>query len=91
MTSNDVLLLREMIRAEPVQSGLFILGPIVVALAQLLNSYVNGLSLAVSIPFALVLLAFSILLVRYQLARFRLGRLEGDALARRSGRGFPRQ
>lgn len=68
--------LRELFRTDPVGTGLFVLGPVALAAAQLSNSLLNDLSLAVSVPFAVVLLAFSGLLVQYQLARHRLRELD---------------
>lgn len=76
MVETDTVTLRAMARATPVRSGLFTVCPVALAAVQLLNSYVNGLSPAVSVPFALVMVSFSVLLVGHSLAEFRLRELE---------------
>lgn len=78
MSTRDQPTVLEMLRADPVRSGLFVATPVVVAAVQLLNSLLNGLSYLVSVPFAAVMLAFSGLLVTYQFAQFRLARLENE-------------
>lgn len=65
-----------MFRADPVGMGLVVFGPLLLAAVQLTNSLVNDLSLAVSVPFAVLLVAFSGVLTRYQLARYRRMELE---------------
>ena len=69
----------DLLRTHPVRGGLFVAVPLVVAAVQLLNSYVNDLPFLVSVPFAVVMLAFSALLVTYQLAEYRVSRLEREA------------
>ena len=78
MPSPDNPTVLEMLRADPVRSGLFVATPVVVAAVQLLNSLFNGLSVLVSVPFAAVMLAFSALLVSYQFAQYRVDRLETE-------------
>lgn len=78
MSTRDQPTVLEMLRADPVRSGLFVATPVVVAAVQLLNSLLNGLSFLVSVPFAAVMLAFSGLLVTYQFAQYRLDRLENE-------------
>ena len=63
--------LLDMFRADPVQSALFTLLPLVLALGQLANSVVNGVSFFVSVPFALVVLAFAALATQYSFVRFQ--------------------
>lgn len=81
MKSNATHTLLEMFRSNPVRSGLFTIAPIVIVAVQLLNSAMNGLSVVVSVPFAIVLLGFSVLLVRYQLVQFRLTQLQSETIA----------
>lgn len=69
-----------MFRSDPVQTGLFTIAPIAVVAIQLLNTALNGLSVTVSVPFAIVLLAFSVLLVRYQIVQFRLTQLRNETI-----------
>lgn len=59
-------------RSMPVQSGLFTVGPLVLALAQLANSAVTSLSVPYALAFAVMMLGFSMLSTRYHLAKFRL-------------------
>lgn len=78
MSTRDVPTVLDLFRTYPVRGGLFVAIPVVVAVVQLLNSYVNDLSFLVSVPFAAVMVAFSGLLLSYQLAQFRLARLERE-------------
>lgn len=80
MTGTDTVTLRTMARTAPVQSGLFIVCPVALAIVQILNSYVNGLSFTVSVPFAVVMIAFSVLLTRHCLTVLRLEKLERNGL-----------
>lgn len=66
----------EMFRARPFEHALYTLVPVVLSIAQLGNSLVNDLSVLVSLPFAIVLLGFSVVLTRYNAARFRRRALE---------------
>lgn len=81
MSTRDRPSVLEMLRADPVRSGLFVATPVAVAAVQLLNSVVNGLSYLVSVPLAAVMVAFSGLLLSYQLAQFRVARLEDETVA----------
>lgn len=76
MSTRDAPTVLDLLRAYPVRGGLFVAVPVVVAAVQLLNSYVNDLPFLVSVPFAAVMMAFSALLLTYQLAQFRVSRLE---------------
>lgn len=81
MSTRDRPTVFEMLRANPIRGGLFAVLPVVVAAVQLLNSYVNDLPFLVSIPFAVVMVAFAGLLLSYHLAKFRVTRLETEAVA----------
>lgn len=56
--------------------------PVLVALAQLANSYFNDLSVLVSVPFAVVMIAYAVLLAQYQYAQFRRRHVELGETAR---------
>lgn len=71
MGGTDSTTISELYRADPVGTGLLVFGPVVVAVVQLANGLVNGLSLAVAVPFAVVLLAFAALLAQHQAAMHR--------------------
>lgn len=79
MAVKDDLTVRELFRSRPLESALLLLCPLAIATVQLLNSYLNELSYAVSIPFAVVMLAFAALLAQYLLAQFRRQRLDAGA------------
>lgn len=81
MKSNVISTLVEMFSSNPIESSIVTLVPIVIVAVQLLNSLFNGLSVAVSGSFAIVVLAFSVLLVRYQLVQFRLTKLQNETIA----------
>lgn len=66
-----------MCRAFPVRTGLFTLGPLAVAAAQLVNASVNGGSLLAVVAVAAVTCAFSLLVTRFHLAAFRRRRVSG--------------
>lgn len=51
--------------------------PLALAVGQLANSYVNGLSPAVAVAFAAVMIAFAVAATRHHAAQLRLARLEG--------------
>lgn len=63
----------------PAQTALLAVGPLALALAQLWNSYRNGVSPAVAVGFAAVMVAFAVVAVRHHAAERRLRRLEADA------------
>ena len=71
MGGTDSTSISELYRADPVGTGLLVFGPVVVAVVQLANSLVNGLSLAVTVPFAVILLAFAALIAQHQAALHR--------------------
>lgn len=81
MSTRDRPTFREMLRADPVRSGLFVATPVAVAAVQLLNSVVNGLSFLVSVPLAVVMVAFSGFLLTYQFAQYRVERLEAETFS----------
>ncbi|WP_254862240.1 hypothetical protein [Halovivax gelatinilyticus] len=76
MTSVDGLTHADMIRAEPVESAMYTIVPLGLALAQLGNSVINDLSFLLSVPFALVLVGYAVFLNQFNFARYRRERLE---------------
>lgn len=65
-------------RADPVICSLLLFGPLTLAVGQLLNSYVNGVSPIVSLAFAIVMVAFSIVATGHHAAERRRRRLESE-------------
>ena len=78
MSVRSSLSIVELFLAAPTKSALLSLGPLALALGQLGNSYVNGVSPAVSIGFAVVMVAFAVVATRHHAAEHRLQRLESD-------------
>lgn len=68
----------DLFRAEPAKSFLLAVGPLVLAVGQLANSFVNGLSPAVAVGFAAVMVAFAVVGTRHHAAELRVRRLEAD-------------
>ena len=85
MSTRDHPTVLEMLRDDPVRGGLFVATPVVVAAVQLLNSVVNDLSYFVSVPFAALMVAFSVLLLSYQFAQYRVTRLEDETFPSAEG------
>ncbi|WP_436344759.1 hypothetical protein [Natronorubrum sp. FCH18a] len=78
MSVGRSLSLVELFRATPATSSLLALGPLALAVGQLANSYVNGVSPAVSVGFAAVMVAFAVVAMRHHASEYRLRRLETD-------------
>lgn len=74
-TSTDIDLM-ELFRTSPTRSFLYTLGPLLIAAAQLANSYFNDLSLLYPAAFGAVMVAFSVLITRYHMLELRTIRLE---------------
>lgn len=66
----------DLFRAAPAKSSLLTIAPLALALGQLCNSYVNGVSPAVSITFAAVMVAFSVVAMGHHAAQHRVRELE---------------
>jgi len=60
-----------MCRAFPLRTGLFTAGPIVIALAQLLNMAIHGTGIWAAAIATAVMVSFSVLVTSYHLAKFR--------------------
>ncbi len=65
-----------MIVSSPAQTSLIVLLPIVVAVGQLANSVMTDLSFLVSVPFAITVVGFGVVVFQYDYARFRRQELE---------------
>ena len=78
MSVRESLPFLELFRATPATSCLLTLGPLALALGQLLNSYLNGVSPFVSIGFAVVMLGFAAVAMGHHAAEYRLRRLESE-------------
>ncbi|RKD97949.1 hypothetical protein [Halopiger aswanensis] len=78
MSVREPLPIVELFRATPATSCLLTLGPAALALGQLLNSYVNGVSPLVAIGFTAVMLGFAAVAIRHHAAEYRLRRLESE-------------
>ncbi|MDQ2049486.1 hypothetical protein RBH26_03220 [Natronolimnohabitans sp. A-GB9] len=78
MSGRQPFSLVELFLATPAKSTLLAFGPLVLALGQLGNSYVNGISPAVSAGFAVVMIAFAVVAMRHHAAEHRLRRLEDE-------------
>ncbi|ELY47244.1 hypothetical protein [Natronorubrum sulfidifaciens] len=68
----------ELFRATPAKSALLILGPLALAVGQLTNSYVNGVSPLVSSSFAVVMIGFAVIATRHHATEHRLRQLEAE-------------
>jgi len=78
MSYRRLLSFVELFRATPATSSLLTLAPLTLALGQLGNSYVNGVSPAVSVAFAVVMVAFAVIAMGHHAAEHRIRRLEDD-------------
>ena len=68
----------ELFLARPVKSSLLTFGPLALALGQLTNSYLNGISPLVAIGFAAIMLGFAVIATSHHAAEYRLGKLETE-------------
>lgn len=78
MSGRHSLSLVELFRTAPAKSSLLTLAPLALALGQLYNSYINGVSPAVAITFAVVMIAFSVVAMGHHAAEHRVRRLESE-------------
>lgn len=76
MAVKDDVTVLELFRSRPLENALLLLCPIAVGAVQLLNSVYHELSFAVSVPFAVVMAAFTVLLAQLHLAQLRRQRLD---------------
>lgn len=76
MATRDEASFRRMCRTFPIRTGVFTVGPLAFALAQVLNAAVHGVPVWPVALVAAVMCVFSALVTDYHLARFRRRRLE---------------
>ncbi|WP_233274809.1 hypothetical protein [Haladaptatus cibarius] len=76
MTDKATVSFRELCRELPVQTGLFSFGPVAIGFAQLWNGFAHGTTVSFHALFAVVMVAFAVLVTRYHLATYRLDKLE---------------
>jgi ribosomal protein L10 len=69
-----------MCRTFPIRTAVFTLGPLAVAVAQLLNAFVHGHGSALPLVAVIAVLTcvFSVLITRYHLSAFRRRTLTAD-------------
>ncbi|ADD04645.1 uncharacterized protein Nmag_1061 [Natrialba magadii ATCC 43099] len=79
MAGTHTTSLLELFRATPVTSSLLSLAPLALAVGQLGNSYINGVSPIVSIVFAIGMIGFSVVAMGHHAAEYRLRQLESGA------------
>lgn len=64
-----------MFRAFPVRTSVFTVGPLAIALAQIVNASVHGTGFLAVAAVGIVMAAFSVMVTRYHLTSFRRRRL----------------
>lgn len=78
MSGRHSLSFVELFRTTPATSSLLTIAPLTLALGQLGNSYVNGVSPAISAGFAAVMVVFSAVAMSHHAAEHRVRCLEGE-------------
>ena len=78
MGVKDEVTFRASFRLSPVQMGLFVLGPIALAVAQVMNSFVTGFPLYASAGFTVLMIVYAVWYTQYNLARLRLQHVERE-------------
>lgn len=82
MEENDAVTLRSSFRQSPARMGMFVVGPLLLAVAQLVNAAITGLPLWAAGAFALVMVAYAAMFARLHVCQLRLAALEGSAPGR---------
>lgn len=78
MSTKEGTAFSDMFRSDPVQSAMVSIVPLLLAGAQLANSYFTSMSMLASVLFATVVVLFTVLLTQYQYAQFRRQYIERD-------------
>lgn len=78
MAVTDNVSFWEMYSELPVRTTLASVGPVVLALAQLLNGYVHGVPVTHTGAFAVVMVIAAVLVTQYHLVEFRRSKLQRD-------------
>ncbi|KDE60486.1 hypothetical protein EL22_20925 [Halostagnicola sp. A56] len=76
MALPDIQWFTELFRESPIESSLVSVAPLLLALGQLGNSYVNDVSPAIAIGFALAMVVFAVVATGHHAAAHRLRTLE---------------
>lgn len=71
MSARDGETVVRLAREFPVRTGLFTVGPLLIALAQIAIAFVHDVSLLATGSFAAVMVAYAVLVTRYHLAAYR--------------------
>ncbi|ELY95375.1 MULTISPECIES: hypothetical protein [Natrialba] len=79
----------ELFRARPVSSSLLSVVPLVLAVGQLWNSYVNDVSPLIAVGFTLAMLGFTVVALGHHAAAYRLWRLESGVERQGTGSRGP--
>lgn len=79
MVWTETIRYAELFRTSPVESSLISIVPLVLALGQLGNSYVNGVSPVIAVGFALMMVAFAVVATGHHAASHRLRQLESTS------------
>lgn len=67
-----------MVRARPLRTAVFTLGPLAIGLAQLINASVHGTGFPAFAAIAALMVVFSVVVTRYHLSVFRRRSLSDD-------------
>lgn len=78
MSTRNTPSLLELFLETPTQTALLTLGPLVLAVGQLVNGYTNDISPLVTLGFAGAMVVFSVVATGHHAAERRLQRLETD-------------
>lgn len=78
MATKEDAAFSDMFRSNPVQSAMVSIVPLLLAFAQLANSYFTNMSILVSVSFTIVVVLFAVLLTQHQYAQFRRQYAERD-------------
>ncbi|GAB3029352.1 hypothetical protein [Natronobiforma cellulositropha] len=76
MATRQTPTLLELFRETPAKSALLTVGPLALAVGQLLNGYLNGVSPLIAVGFAVAMIGFAVVATRHHAAEHRLARLE---------------
>lgn len=85
MGENDAVTFRSSFRQSPARMAMFVFGPILLGIAQLLNVVLTGLPLWAGVAFALVMVAYAVMFARLHVSQLRLEALEQPAVGRDRG------
>lgn len=79
MGENEWITIRRSFRSAPTRMALFVVGPLLLAIAQLVNAAVTGLPLWAAGAFATAMVTYAVLFARLHASQLKLERLEATA------------